>query len=53
MNTTTPQQALTNLYQASRLANLSADQHIACQMSKDVLEKLINSAQDVKESEPK
>lgn len=43
-NNITPQEALNNLYTASRLANLKADEHIACQISKDILEKLVNPA---------
>lgn len=49
MNKITPEQALQNLYQASRLANLSADQHTICAESAKVLNSLIQPQETPKE----
>jgi len=49
MNELTPQQALATLFQASRLAPLTADQHQMCQKSAQILDQLINPPSEVKE----
>jgi len=49
MNDITPQQALANLFQASRLAPLPADQHQVLQKSAQILDQLVNPPSEVKE----
>jgi len=49
MNDITPSQALANLFQASRLAALPADQHQVLQKSAQVLDALVNPPTEVKE----
>jgi hypothetical protein len=43
-NKLTPQQALANLYQASRLAPLTAEQHQALAESAKLIDSIINPA---------
>jgi hypothetical protein len=45
----TPQQALANLYTASRLLSLSAEQHEILSESHKVLESIISPPEEVKE----
>ncbi len=49
MNDITPTQALANLFQASRLAPLPAEQHQVLQKSAQILDAIINPPEGVKE----
>ncbi len=49
MNDITPSQALANLFHASQLAPLTADQHQVLQKSAQILDAIVNTPTEVKE----
>ena len=53
MDKITPEQALQNLYLASRKANLTADEHKICELSALALQEVIKPKEDKKKQNEK